>query len=60
MIAPSRLLATPERTPEWHIEVGEPLRPAELLAGCDRRLAAKRLTGILQDYFERRWRGGAC
>jgi len=51
---------TPERTPEWHVEVGEPLRPAELVGAIgDRRLAAQRLTGILQDYFERRWRGGA-
>ena len=51
---------TPERTPDWHVEVGEAIHPADLVEGSEsRHLAAKRLTGILQEYFEGRWQRGA-
>lgn len=45
--------------PEWILEVGEPIRPAEHLdAAVPRPLAARRLTGILRDWFEKRWDRG--
>ena len=51
-----RWTETPERTPEWRIEVGEPIRPAEHLDGGESRpLAARRLTAVLRDYFDKRW-----
>jgi 1-acyl-sn-glycerol-3-phosphate acyltransferase len=49
----------PDRTPEWRIEVGEPIRPAEHLDGSESRpLAARRLTAVLRDHFEKRWDRG--
>ena len=55
----------PDRTPEWTIQVGEPIRLAErlpeYLAGRESRpLAARRLTTILRQYFEQRWPNGEC
>jgi 1-acyl-sn-glycerol-3-phosphate acyltransferase len=47
----------PDHTPEWRIDVGEPIPTGEIAAGS-RRLAAQRLTGILQRYFEERWERG--
>jgi len=48
----------PERTPEWIVEVGEPIRPADHLDGDESRpVAARRLTAILQAHFEKRWSG---
>jgi 1-acyl-sn-glycerol-3-phosphate acyltransferase len=41
--------------PRWIVEVGAPIRPAEHLDGSEpRALAARRLTGILRDWFEAR------
>lgn len=49
----------PERTPEWHVEVGEAIRPADYLDGSESRpVAARRLTAILQEHFEKRWSRG--
>jgi len=46
----------PARTPEWTVEVGEPIHPAEHLDGSESRpVAARRLTAILQAHFEARW-----
>lgn len=46
----------PERTPEWKIEVGEPIRPSNYLDGSETRpVAARRLTAALQEYFEKEW-----
>lgn len=51
----------PERTPQWEVTVGEPIRPSEHLRGDEPRpLAARRLTAILQEYFEKRWERGSC
>lgn len=51
----------PDRTPEWRIEVGEPIHPANHLDGSERRpLAARKLTAIVEEYFAKRWsRGGS-
>lgn len=55
----AHLTEYPSRTPVWRVEVGEPIRPGEHLDGTERRpLAARRLTGILKDYFEKRWERG--
>lgn len=50
----------PDEPPRWTVEAGEPIRPAEHLRGDEGRpLAARKLTGILHDWFEKRWdRGG--
>jgi 1-acyl-sn-glycerol-3-phosphate acyltransferase len=49
----------PLRAPLWTLEVGEPIHPADHLDGTESRpVAARRLTGILQDYFEKRWHRG--
>jgi len=49
----------PDVPPCWIVEVGEPIRPAEhLLGGESRPLAARKLTGILHDWFEKRWDRG--
>jgi 1-acyl-sn-glycerol-3-phosphate acyltransferase len=49
----------PARRPEWRIEVGQPIHPADHLDGSESRpLAARRLTALLQDYFEKRWERG--
>jgi 1-acyl-sn-glycerol-3-phosphate acyltransferase len=51
----------PAGVPEWCVEVGEPIRPADHLDGSgSRALAARRLTAILQDHFEKRWDRGEC
>jgi 1-acyl-sn-glycerol-3-phosphate acyltransferase len=49
----------PDRTPDWRIEVGEPIHPADHLDGSESRpLAARRLTAIMQELFEKRWTDG--
>jgi 1-acyl-sn-glycerol-3-phosphate acyltransferase len=49
----------PLRAPLWTVEVGEPIHPADHLDGTESRpVAARRLTGILQDYFDKRWHRG--
>jgi 1-acyl-sn-glycerol-3-phosphate acyltransferase len=51
--------ALPAERAEWRIEVGEPIRPADHLdANESRPLAARRLTAIMQDHFEKRWDRG--
>jgi len=46
----------PERTPEWRVEVGEPIRPWDHLDGSESRpVAARKLTAVLRDYFDKRW-----
>jgi 1-acyl-sn-glycerol-3-phosphate acyltransferase len=49
----------PSERAEWCVEVGEPIRPADHLDGTESRpVAARRLTAILQDHFEKRWDRG--
>jgi 1-acyl-sn-glycerol-3-phosphate acyltransferase len=48
----------PVETPVWRIEVGEPI-PTPASDGSEGRpLAARRLTGVLEEYFEKRWERG--
>jgi 1-acyl-sn-glycerol-3-phosphate acyltransferase len=48
----------PDENPVWRVEVGEPIRPAPGPPGEGRPLAARRLTGVLEDYFAKRWERG--
>lgn len=49
----------PATNPVWRVEVGEPIR-AEAVGGGERGpLAARRLTGVLEGYFEKRWERGS-
>lgn len=51
---------TPESTPVWQVDVGEPIRPADHLDGTESRsVAARRLTAVLQDHFEKGWERGS-
>ena len=45
----------PLANPIWRIEVGEPIRPEPSAGNEPRPLAARRLTGVLEEYFEKRW-----
>jgi 1-acyl-sn-glycerol-3-phosphate acyltransferase len=47
----------PSESPRWRIEVGEPIRCAAR-PGESRPLAARRLTGVLEDHFQKRWERG--
>jgi 1-acyl-sn-glycerol-3-phosphate acyltransferase len=47
----------PNESPRWRIEVGEPI-PCAALPGESRPLAARRLTGVLEDHFQKRWERG--
>jgi len=48
----------PDANPVYRIEVGEPIPPL-LAAGTEgRALAARRLTGVLEEHFEKRWKRG--
>jgi len=50
----------PRENPLWELEVGEPIRPADVVGDERGPLAARRLTGVLEGYFEKRWeRGGS-
>lgn len=49
----------PPSIPVWELEVGEPIRPADHLDGTESRsVAARRLTAVLQDHFEKGWERG--
>jgi 1-acyl-sn-glycerol-3-phosphate acyltransferase len=48
----------PLENPLFRIEVGEPIRPAPPAQGEGRALAARRLTGLLEEHFEKRWERG--
>jgi len=49
----------PARCPQWHVEVGAPLHPADYLRrGEGSSAAARRITAALQEYFEKRWERG--
>ena len=51
----------PDETPEWRVEVGDPIRPRDyVLPGETNAAGARRLTTVLQDYFEKRWDRGSC
>lgn len=46
----------PDRCPEWQVEVGEAIRPADYRCeGDGNSAAARRITAVLQDYFDKRW-----
>jgi 1-acyl-sn-glycerol-3-phosphate acyltransferase len=48
----------PLENPVFRIEVGEPIRPSLSVGGEARALAARRLTGVLEEHFEKRWERG--
>jgi len=49
----------PSQNPVWELVVGEPIHPADVVGEERGPLAARRLTGVLEGYFEKRWeRGG--
>lgn len=48
----------PDRNPVWRIEVGEPIRLPAGTPGEGRPLAARRLTGVLEGHFAKRWERG--
>jgi len=51
----------PSEKPEWRIEVHAPIHPPDhLCEGAGRALAARRLTGILEEFFAKRWDGGGA
>jgi 1-acyl-sn-glycerol-3-phosphate acyltransferase len=55
-----RLTDFPFEKPEWWIEVHAPIHPGDhVREGEERPLAARRLTGILEAYFEKRWDRGS-
>jgi 1-acyl-sn-glycerol-3-phosphate acyltransferase len=47
----------PTESPRWRVEVGEPI-PCAARPGESRPLAARRLTGVLEDHFQKRWERG--
>ncbi len=48
----------PREKPVWRVEVGEPIHLPTPVADEGRALAARRLTGVLEEYFEKRWERG--
>jgi 1-acyl-sn-glycerol-3-phosphate acyltransferase len=59
LVRGQRWADVPDGVPEWRIEVGAPIRAADHLDGTEPRpVAARRLTAVLQDYFEKRWERG--
>jgi 1-acyl-sn-glycerol-3-phosphate acyltransferase len=48
----------PRENPVFRFEVGEPIPPSFPGDGGGRALAARRLTGVLEEYFEKRWERG--
>jgi 1-acyl-sn-glycerol-3-phosphate acyltransferase len=50
----------PGSCPVWNVEVGEPIHADPLREGEGVSAAARRLTAVLQDYFEKRWDRGIC
>jgi 1-acyl-sn-glycerol-3-phosphate acyltransferase len=56
-----RFTDLPDHCPEWRVEVGPPIHPADhLRSGEGSSAAARRVTAALQDYFEKRWDRGIC
>jgi 1-acyl-sn-glycerol-3-phosphate acyltransferase len=50
----------PHENPVWRIEVGEPIRTPDRVAHEGRALAARHLTALLEEHFQKRWtRGGS-
>jgi 1-acyl-sn-glycerol-3-phosphate acyltransferase len=47
----------PDVSPRWRVEFGEPI-PCAARPGESRPLAARRLTGVLEDHFQKRWERG--
>jgi 1-acyl-sn-glycerol-3-phosphate acyltransferase len=55
------LADVPASCPEWTVEVGEPIHPRDhVCEGESMSAASRRLTAVLQDYFEKRWERGIC
>jgi 1-acyl-sn-glycerol-3-phosphate acyltransferase len=51
----------PEQCPEWRVEVGQPIHPADFVrSGEGSSAAARRITAALQEHFEKRWERGIC
>ena len=51
----------PDQCPEWRVEVGQPIHPADYArAGEGSSAAARRITVALQEHFEKRWERGIC
>jgi len=48
----------PLENPVFRVEVGEPIRPVAARAEESRALAARRLTGVLEEHFQKRWNRG--
>jgi 1-acyl-sn-glycerol-3-phosphate acyltransferase len=48
----------PLANPVWRVEVGEPIRPEPAGSDEPRALAARRLTGVLEEYFGKRCERG--
>jgi 1-acyl-sn-glycerol-3-phosphate acyltransferase len=48
----------PLENPVYRIEVGEPIGPSFAVGAESRPLAARRLTGVLEEHFEKRWDRG--
>jgi 1-acyl-sn-glycerol-3-phosphate acyltransferase len=48
----------PSGNPVWRVEVGEPIRTPVSAGSEGRALAARRLTGVLEEHFEERWERG--
>lgn len=48
----------PRENPVWRVEVGDPIHLPTPVADEGRALAARRLTGVLEEYFEKRWERG--
>jgi 1-acyl-sn-glycerol-3-phosphate acyltransferase len=47
----------PDESPVWRVEAGEPI-PCAARPGESRPLAARRLTGVLEGHFQKRWERG--
>jgi 1-acyl-sn-glycerol-3-phosphate acyltransferase len=47
----------PDESPRWRVEVDEPI-PCGAAPGEGRALAARRLTGVLEEHFQKRWERG--
>jgi 1-acyl-sn-glycerol-3-phosphate acyltransferase len=51
----------PKQCPEWRVEVGQPIHPADYArTGEGSSAAARRITVALQEHFEKRWERGIC
>jgi 1-acyl-sn-glycerol-3-phosphate acyltransferase len=51
----------PPSCPEWTVEVGEAIHPRDhVREGESMSAASRRVTAVLQEYFEKRWDRGIC